>query len=188
MAFGSLLGLTTIAPATGPRSIQSKEAGGSGCGGVRVEGAQDESAGVEHRRIVVRGRLNEVPQQRVLPDHCRTLLLFRRNGLLAAILGVRNQNSELIDTGLEYLQIDRRVGKLRYRSCRRTQGGAASAGPVRVPQKLCHFLAENRGFCDPVILTFFRKLARCQVPDRAVWTLLVVVEPPGFEFGLCVRQ
>src|SRR5207245_5409652 len=57
-------------------------------------GRQDESAGVEHRRIIVRSRLNVVPQQRVLLDHFPTLLLFRRDGLLAAIFGVRNQNSQ----------------------------------------------------------------------------------------------
>ena len=60
---------------------------------------------MERRRIIIRDSLHVVPQQRVLLDHLRTLLLFRRNGLLAAILGVRNQNSELVDTSLEGLHI-----------------------------------------------------------------------------------
>ena len=48
-----------------------------------------------------------MPEKRDLLDHHLPLFIFRRNSSLAAILPVRNQSVEQIDTRLEGRHIDR---------------------------------------------------------------------------------
>src|SRR5207302_1661898 len=58
----------------------------------------DESAGAESRQIVVTRRLDVVPEKRDVLDHRLALFVFRRDGFLAAILRVRNQGIEEVET------------------------------------------------------------------------------------------
>src|SRR5262249_5053178 len=60
--------------------------------------SSDKPGSVECRRIIVRRRLDIVAEERVLLDHQFTLFVFRADGFLTAILRVRNQNRERVDT------------------------------------------------------------------------------------------
>ena len=46
---------------------------------------------------------------------------------------------------------------------------------------------ERRAFDDPILLTLFGKLIRCQVPERAMGSALIVINPPCFDlrFRIC---
>ena len=49
---------------------------------------------------------------------------------------------------------------------------------------------ERRAFDDPILLTLFGKLIRCQVPERAMGSALIVINPPCFDlrFRICERR
>src|SRR5213594_3671315 len=73
----------------------------------------DETAGIESREIVVTRCLDIVAEERDLLNHHLTLLVFRGFGFPAAILRVRNQGVEQVDTRLEDGHIDRWSRELR---------------------------------------------------------------------------
>ena len=75
-----------------------------------ISGRRRETAGDEGRHVVVARRLDVTSELRVHLDDGHTLLVFCRNGFLAAILGVDSQRTEFIDAGLERDQIDRWSG------------------------------------------------------------------------------
>ena len=43
---------------------------------------------------------------------------------------------------------------------------------------------DLRRFLDPIFLTELDELTRCQVPERAMWLMPIVGDPPGVDFGL----
>ena len=49
---------------------------------------------------------------------------------------------------------------------------------------------ERRAFDDPILLTLFGKLIRCQVPERAMGSARIVINPPCFDlrFRICERN
>ena len=47
---------------------------------------------------------------------------------------------------------------------------------------------ERRAFFGPHDLTLRDKLVGCQVPQRAVWAVLIVVEPPRLDLRLRIRH
>ena len=47
---------------------------------------------------------------------------------------------------------------------------------------------ERRVFDGPTLLTVLGKLIRCQVPERAMRSMLIVVDAPRFDRGLSVGE
>ena len=44
-------------------------------------------------------------------------------------------------------------------------------------------MARNGAVDDHAVLTLFDVLVRCQMPERAVRSALIVVDAPGFDLG-----
>ena len=88
----------------------------------------------------------------------------------------------LVDAGPGSIPLNARVSFPVKRTVRKETGRPLTLVPLRDRLQL-----ERRAFDDPILLTLFGKLIRCQVPERAMGSALIVINPPCFDlrFRIC---